>query len=77
MFGSSDLVNFTDGGKEVWKYNFTKVKVSEKSFILLCSLFHNGASGAKKELTILFDGEMAQKYTMFESAIDSKSGWTD
>lgn len=77
MFGSPDSVNFTDGGKEVWKYSFAKVKVSGKSFIPFYGLFHNGATGTKKELTILFDGDIVQKYTMSESAIDSKSGWAD
>lgn len=77
MFGSPDTVNFTDGGKEIWKYSFAKVKVSGKSFIPFYGLFHNGTTGTKKELTILFDGDKVQKYTMSESAIDTKSGWAD
>ena len=77
MFGSPDAVNFTDGGKEIWKYSFAKVKVSGKSFIPFYGLFHNGTTGTKKELTILFDGDKVQKYTMSESAIDTKSGWAD
>lgn len=77
MFGSPDSVNFTDNGKEVWKYTFAKMKVSGKSFIPFYGLFHNGASGTKKELTILFDGDVIQKYTMSESAVESKSGWAD
>lgn len=77
MFGSPEGVNFTDGGNEIWKYAFAKVKVSGKTFIPFYGLFHNGASGTKKELTILFNGDVVNKYTMSESAIDSKSGWAD
>ncbi len=76
-FGSPDNVSFTDGGKEIWKYSFSKTKVSGKSFIPFYGLFHNGATGTKKELTILFNGDTVEKYTMSESAIDSKSGWAD
>ena len=77
MFGSPDTVSFTDGGKEIWKYSFAKVKVSGKSFIPFYGLFHNGTTGTKKELTILFDGDKVQEYTMSESAFDTKSGWAD
>lgn len=77
MFGSPESVNFTDGGNEIWKYAFAKMKVSGKSFIPFYGLFHNGASGTKKELTILFNGDTVKKYTMSESAMESKSGWAD
>ena len=77
MFGSPEGVNFTDGGNEIWKYAFAKVKVSGKTFIPFYGLVHNGATGTKKELTILFNGDVVKKYTMSESAIDSKSGWAD
>lgn len=77
MFGSPEAVSFTDGGNEIWKYAFAKIKISGKSFIPFYGLFHNGATGTKKELTILFNGDVVKKYTMSESAIDSKSGWAD
>jgi outer membrane protein assembly factor BamE (lipoprotein component of BamABCDE complex) len=77
MFGSPDNVTFTDGGKEIWKYAFAKVKVDGKSFIPFYGLFHNGTNGTKKELTILFKDDTVEKYTMAESAINTKSGWAD
>lgn len=77
MLGSPDNVSFTDGGKEIWKYVHAKVKVSGKTFIPFYGLFHNGTSGTKKELTILFNGDVVEKYTMSESAIETKSGWAD
>ncbi|WP_262033964.1 hypothetical protein [Serratia liquefaciens] len=77
MLGSPDSVSFTDGGKEIWKYVHAKVKVSGKTFIPFYGLFHNGTNGTKKELTILFNGDVVEKYTMSESAIETKSGWAD
>lgn len=77
MLGSPDNVSFTDGGKEIWKYAFAKVKVDGKTFIPFYGLFHNGTNGTKKELTILFKDDTVEKYTMSESAINTKSGWAD
>lgn len=77
LFGSPDAVSYTDGGNEIWKYSFAKVKVNGISFIPFYGLFHNGTNGTKKELTILFKDNTVQKYTMAESAINTKSGWAD
>jgi len=77
MLGSPDNVSFTDGGKEIWKYSFAKVKVDGTSFIPLYGLFHNGTNGTKKELTVLFKDDTIEKYTMSESAISTKTGWAD
>ncbi|OAH25394.1 hypothetical protein [Serratia marcescens] len=77
LLGSPDSVSFTDGGKEIWKYVHAKVKVSGKSFIPFYGLFHNGTNGTKKELTVLFNGDVVEKYSMSESAVETKSGWAD
>jgi len=76
-FGSPDNVSYTDGGNEIWKYSFAKVKVNGTSFIPFYGLFHNGTNGTKKELTILFKDDVVAKYTMAESAINTKTGWAD
>lgn len=76
-FGSPDQVSYTDGGNEIWKYSFAKVKINGTTFIPFYGLFHNGTNGTKKELTILFKDGTVQKYTMAESAISTKSGWAD
>lgn len=76
-FGSPDAVSYTDGGNEIWKYAFANVKVNGTTFIPFYGLFHNGTNGTKKELTILFKDDKVQKYTMSESAINTKSGWAD
>lgn len=76
-FGSPDGVSYTDGGNEIWKYAFANVKVNGTTFIPFYGLFHNGTNGTKKELTVLFKDDKVQKYTMSESAINTKSGWAD
>ncbi|TCW00386.1 outer membrane protein assembly factor BamD [Biostraticola tofi] len=73
-FGSPDNVNFTDGGKEIWKYSFAKAKVSGKAFIPFYGLFNNTVTGTKKELVILFDGDKVAKYSMSESEINTRTG---
>ncbi|TCW46622.1 hypothetical protein EDC53_107196 [Phytobacter diazotrophicus] len=77
VFGSPDNVSYTDGGNEIWKYSFAKVKINGTTFIPFYGLFHNGTNGTKKELTVLFKDDKVQKYTMAESAINTKSGWAD
>ena len=76
-FGSPDTVSFTDGGNEIWKYAFARMTVNGTTFIPFYGLFHNGMSGTKKELTILFKEDVVEKYTMAESPISTKSGWAD
>lgn len=77
FFGSPDAVSYTDGGNENSKYTFAKVKINSTTFIPFYGLFHNGTNGTKKELTILVKDDTIQKYTMAESAINTKSGWAD
>lgn len=77
FFGSPDAVSYTDSGNEIWKYSFAKVKVNGTTFIPFYGLFHNGTNGTKKELTVLFNDDVVKKYTMSESAINTKSGWAD
>ncbi|MGB3256065.1 hypothetical protein [Buttiauxella gaviniae] len=73
-FGSPDSVNFTDGGKEIWKYTFARAKVSGKAFIPFYGMFNNTVTGTKKELVILFDGDKVSKFSMSESAFSTRSG---
>ncbi|KAA9001776.1 hypothetical protein FJU30_05655 [Affinibrenneria salicis] len=76
-FGSPDSVNYTDGGKEIWKYVFAKANVDGKNFIPFYGLFHNSVHVNKKELTILFNGDIVEKYNMSESYSQTKSGLAD
>lgn len=77
LFGSPDSVNYTDGGKEIWKYTFSKVYGDGKNFIPIYGLFHNSVHVNKKELTILFNDDIVEKYTMSESYSQRQSGLAD
>lgn len=77
MLGSPDNVSQTGSGNETWVYAYAKAKVSGESYIPFYGLFHNGMSGSEKDLTIHFNGEVVEKYTLSESPIETKTGWAD
>lgn len=75
MFGDPASTTYTDGGQEIWKYEFTDAQAKASSFVPVVSWFNSGMKGTKKELTILFDpNDKVQKFSMNESAVDTKTG---
>jgi len=74
-FGSPAKTEFTDGGLEVWHYEFVNVSSDAVSFIPIVNLFGTSASGTKKELVVLFDEtNTVKKYSMSESDVQQKTG---
>ncbi len=75
MFGSPLKTTFTDGGLEVWTYEFSKVSADAVSYIPIVNLFGATASGKKKELVVLFDAAgTTKRFSMSESDIKQKTG---
>ncbi|MGV8899828.1 MAG: hypothetical protein ACOH2B_11385 [Burkholderiaceae bacterium] len=75
MFGSPFKTSFTDGGLEVWNYEFSKVSADAVSYIPLVGLLGGSASGKKKELVVLYDQQsVVKRYSMSESQITQKTG---
>ena len=75
MFGSPLKTSFTDGGLEIWTYEFSKVSADAVSYIPIVNLFGATASGTKKELVVLFDKSgVVQRYSMSESDVKQKTG---
>jgi outer membrane protein assembly factor BamE (lipoprotein component of BamABCDE complex) len=75
MFGSPLKTTFTDGGLELWTYEFSKVSADAVSFIPIVNMFGATSSGTKKELVVLFDkGGLVQRYSMSESDVKQKTG---
>lgn len=74
MFGSSAETTFTDGGKEIWKYVFADVSADAVSYIPVVNWFGSSASGTKKELVVMFNGDVVEKYSMSESDHATKTG---
>ncbi|MEX9876154.1 hypothetical protein AB7X03_22410 [Providencia rettgeri] len=74
QFGSPDETSFTDNGKEIWKYEFAKMSSDAVNYIPIVNLFGSSSSGTKKQLVIMFDGDVVSKYSMSESAHSVKTG---
>jgi outer membrane protein assembly factor BamE (lipoprotein component of BamABCDE complex) len=75
MFGSPMKTTFTDGGLEVWTYEFSKVSADAVSFIPIVNLFGATASGTKKELVAMFETNgVLKRYAMSESDVKQKTG---
>ena len=75
LFGSPLKTSFTDGGMEIWTFEFSKVSSDAVSYIPIVNLFGATASGTKKELVVMFNKEsVVQRYSMSESDVKHKTG---
>ncbi|WP_256800330.1 hypothetical protein [Klebsiella pneumoniae] len=50
------------------------VSLDAVSYIPVVNWFGSSASGTKKELVIMFDGDKVQRYSMSESPVSTKTG---
>lgn len=67
MFGSPEETTFTDGGKEIWKYFLIDVSADAISYVPIVNIFASSSSGTKKELVVLFNGNIVERFSMSES----------
>lgn len=75
MFGSPAKTSFTDGGLEIWNYEFAKMNADAVNFVPILNLFGSSASGTKKELVVLFDeNDTVRRFSMSESEVSTKTG---
>lgn len=74
MFGSPAKTSFTDGGKEIWTYALADISADAVTYIPVVNWFGSSASGIRKELVVMFDGDKVQRYSMSESAVSTKTG---
>ena len=75
MFGSPLKTAFTDGGLEIWTYEFSNVSADAISYIPIVNMFGSSASGKKKELVILFtDAGITKRFSMSETDVKHKTG---
>ncbi|XVJ71666.1 MAG: hypothetical protein HEQ39_00230 [Rhizobacter sp.] len=75
IFGSPLKTTFTDGGLEVWTYEFSNVSADAVSYIPIVSMLGSSASGKKKELVVLFDSAgITKRFSMSESDVKQKTG---
>jgi len=75
MFGSPTKTTFTDGGLEVWNYDFSNVSADAISYVPIVNLFGASASGKKKELVVMYDDKnVVRRYAMSEADVTQKTG---
>lgn len=74
VFGSPFDTSFTDGGKEIWEYAFSDISADAIAYIPVANWFGSSASGTQKKLTIMFDDEVVQRYSMTESDVRTGTG---
>lgn len=74
VFGSPFDTSFTDGGKEIWEYAFSDISADAVAYIPVVNWFGTSASGTQKKLTIMFDDDVVQRYSMTESDVRTGTG---
>jgi outer membrane protein assembly factor BamE (lipoprotein component of BamABCDE complex) len=75
MFGSPTKTSFTDGGWEIWNYEFSNVSADAVSYIPIVNWFGASASGKKKELVVMYDhSNIVKRFSMSESDVTQKTG---
>jgi len=75
MFGSPNKTSFTDGGLEIWNYEFNNVSADAINFVPIVNLFGTSASGKRKELVVMFDQDnRVKRYSMSEADVTQKTG---
>jgi len=75
MFGSPTKTSFTDGGLEIWNYDFTNVSADAISYVPIVGMFGASASGKKKELVVMYDDKnIVKRFSMSEADVHQKTG---
>lgn len=76
IFGSPNKTSFTDGGLEIWNFDFTNVSADAISYVPIVNLFGASSSGKKKELVVMFDqADVVKRYSMSEADVTQKTGF--
>ena len=77
-FGAPMSISFTDGGAEIWQYDFEKVRYDAISYIPIVGALARSATGTRKELAIMFDrNDVVQRVSLTEAAVQKRDGLLD
>jgi len=75
MFGSPTKTTFTDGGLEVWNYEFSNVSGDAINYVPILNLLGSSASGKKKELVVMYDqANRVKRFSMSEAQVTQRTG---
>ncbi|MCX8666975.1 hypothetical protein J3T99_05035 [Acetobacteraceae bacterium B3987] len=77
-FGDPLEINYTDGGHEVWKYEFKTLHENGENYIPYYSAFSNGRHGNAKTVLVIFDDKgHVWHHTFSMSKIATHNGVAD
>ena len=77
-FGAPMSVSFTDGGAEIWHYDFEKLKYDAISYVPIVGALARSATGTRKELTVMFDRkDVVQRVLLTEATVQKRDGLLD
>ena len=75
LYGPPTKKSFTDGGSEVWTYEYAYAKSKAINFVPIVGLVAGGVDVDKKELVILFDKQnVVQRRTFTETKTEVNRG---
>lgn len=75
VYGDPVTTSFTENGKEMWTYEFSRLQSKPTNFIPYVNIIHRGAEGDKKSLVVMFDkSKVVQDYTISSSKVDISEG---
>ncbi|GBQ79115.1 lipoprotein [Komagataeibacter intermedius NRIC 0521] len=74
LFGDPMVISFTDGGHEIWQYDFMTTRPNGTNFIPYYGVFSSGSRGMRKSLTIIFNNGIVWHHTLSASAVRTHQG---
>ena len=78
MYGEPTSVNLSDGGNEIWKYEYSHATVKGATFIPIVGIFAGGTDVNKNEVLFIFDNnKVMQNYTVHASQTEVRNGGKD
>ncbi|MGA7323721.1 MAG: hypothetical protein WBX25_04385, partial [Rhodomicrobium sp.] len=75
LYGDPIKTSFTDGGNEIWEYEFSHLQAKPENYVPYVNLLQSGAEGEKKSLVFFFDrNKVVQNYALNNSKVDINRG---
>lgn len=75
LYGEPTHVSLTDGGSEVWTYEYAHVTPKAANFVPIVNFFAAGNDVSKNEVVFIFDKDsVMQNYTVHASETETRIG---
>jgi outer membrane protein assembly factor BamE (lipoprotein component of BamABCDE complex) len=78
LYGEPNNVSLTDGGSEVWTYEYAHATANAASFVPVVGMFAGGSNVNKNQVVFIFDkAGVMQNYTVHASQSEVRRGGGD